>query len=107
MDLAKAVVKAAEKKANFDFLYPLDLPIKKKIEIISTEVYGADGVDYSPEADAKIKEYNRLGFYKLPICMAKTHLSLSHDSSLKGVPKGYRIPVSDIRASVGAGFIYP
>jgi len=107
VDLAKAVVKATEKKANFDFLYPLDWSIKKKIETIATEVYGADGVDYSPEAEARINEYNRLGFDKLPICMAKTHLSLSHDASLKGVPKGYRIPVSDIRASVGAGFIYP
>lgn len=107
IDLAKAVVKATEKPSNFQFLYPLDWPIKKKIETIAREIYGADGVDYTPEAEAKIEEYTRLGFDKLPICMAKTHLSLSHDATLKGVPRGYRIPIRDVRASVGAGFIYP
>ncbi len=107
VDLAKAVVKAAEKPSQFKFLYDLDLPIKDKIEIIAREVYGADGVDYLPEADERIADYTRLGFDKLPICMAKTHLSLSHEVSWKGVPKGYRIPVRDIRASVGAGFLYP
>jgi len=107
IDLAKAVVKAAEQTCKFDFLYPLDWPIKKKIETIACEVYGADGVDYSPEAEARIEEYNKLGFAHLPICMAKTHLSLSHDANLKGVPKGFRVPVRDVRASVGAGFIYP
>jgi len=106
-ELAEEVVKAAEKPSDFKFLYPLDWTIKKKIETIATEVYGADGVDYSPEADERISEYTRLGFDKLPICMAKTHLSLSADPVLKGVPKGFRIPVRDIRASVGAGFIYP
>lgn len=107
LELADAVVKAAEKPSKFDFLYPLDWPIKKKIETIALEVYGADGVDYLPEAEARIEEYTRLGFDKLPICMAKTHLSLSHDAALKGVPKGFRIPVRDVRASVGAGFLYP
>ncbi len=105
--LAEAVVKAAEQPSNFKFLYPLDIPIKQKIETICKEIYGADGVDYSPEAEAKVELYTRLGFDKLPMCMAKTHLSLSHDPSLKGVPKGYRIPIRDIRASVGAGFLYP
>ncbi len=107
LDLAKAVVKACEMPSKFEFLYPVDWPIKKKIETIVTEVYGADGVDYSPEAEERIAEYTRLGFDKIPICMAKTHLSLSHDSTLKGVPKGYRIPIRDVRASVGAGFLYP
>ncbi len=107
LDLARAVVAAAEKPAKFNFLYPLDRTIKEKIETIAREVYGADGVDYSPEAEAQIAEYTRLGFDKLPICMAKTHLSLSHDANLKGVPKGFRIPVRDVRASVGAGFLYP
>jgi methylenetetrahydrofolate dehydrogenase (NADP+) / methenyltetrahydrofolate cyclohydrolase / formyltetrahydrofolate synthetase len=107
VDLAKAVVAASEKPSNFEFLYPLEMPIKGKIETIAQEIYGADGVDYSPEAEARIREYTRLGFDKLPICMAKTHLSLSHDPELKGVPTGFRIPVQDIRASVGAGFIYP
>lgn len=105
--LAEAVVKACEKANHFAFLYPLEFSIKQKIEIISKEIYGADGVDYAPEAEAKIDLYTRLGFDKLPINMAKTHLSLSHDPNLKGVPKGYRIPIRDIRASVGAGFLYP
>jgi formyltetrahydrofolate synthetase len=107
VDLAKAVVAAAEKPQDFHFLYPLDQSIKEKIETIAREVYGADGVDYSPEAEERIAEYTRLGFDRLPICMAKTHLSLSADPNLKGVPKGFRIPVRDIRASVGAGFLYP
>ena len=105
--LAEAVVKAAEKPNNFKFLYPLEWTIKQKIEIICKEIYGADGVDYLPEAEAKIELYTKLGFDKLPMNMAKTHLSLSHDPALKGVPKGFRVPIRDIRASVGAGFLYP
>ena len=105
--LAEAVVKAAEKPSHFQFLYPLELSIKEKIEIICKEIYGADGVDFLPEAEAKVELYTRLGFDKLPLCMAKTHLSLSHDPALKGVPKGFRVPIRDIRASVGAGFLYP
>ena len=105
--LAEAVVAACEKPTDFRFLYPLDLSIKEKIEIICKEIYGADGVDYLPEAEAKIELYTKLGFDKLPMNMAKTHLSLSHDPSLKGVPQGYRIPIRDVRASVGAGFLYP
>jgi methylenetetrahydrofolate dehydrogenase (NADP+)/methenyltetrahydrofolate cyclohydrolase/formyltetrahydrofolate synthetase len=105
--LAKAVMAACEKPSKFRFLYPLEWDIKKKIETIATEIYGADGVEYTPEAEAKVELYTRLGFDKLPICMAKTHLSLSHDPALKGVPKGFKIPVRDIRASVGAGFLYP
>jgi formyltetrahydrofolate synthetase len=105
--LAQAVIKAAEKPTNFDFLYPLEMSIKQKIETVCTKIYGADGVDYLPEAEAKIQLFTKLGFDKLPLCMAKTHLSLSHDPAQKGVPKGYRIPIRDIRASVGAGFLYP
>ena len=107
VDLAHAVVAAAEKPRDFRFLYPLEASIKEKIETIAREVYGADGVDYSPEAEERIAEYTRLGFDNLPICMAKTHLSLSADPNAKGVPTGFRIPVRDIRASVGAGFLYP
>ena len=107
IDLAKAIIQAAEQPSDFKFLYPLEKSIKEKIEIIAREVYGADGVDYLPEAEERIADYTRLGFDKLPICMAKTHLSLSHDATLKGVPKGFRIPIRDIRASVGAGFLYP
>lgn len=107
LDLAQAVIKAADKPSSFKFLYPLEWSIKQKIETIAREVYGADGVDYLPEAEERIENYTRLGFDKLPICMAKTHLSLSHDAALKGVPKGFRIPIRDVRASVGAGFLYP
>ena len=107
VDLAEAVVKAAEKPTNFRFLYPLDISIKEKIETICKQIYGADGVEYTPEAEAKIALYTRLGFDNLPLCMAKTHLSLSHDPNLKGVPKGFIVPIRDIRASVGAGFLYP
>lgn len=107
VDLAGAVVKAAEQPSDFKFLYSLDSPIKQKIETIAKEIYGADGVEYSDEAEIRIAEYTRLGFDKLPICMAKTHLSLSHDPDLKGVPKGFTIPITDVRASVGAGFLYP
>ena len=105
--LAEAVLKACEKSAEFQFLYPLDWTIKQKIEKIAKDIYGADGVDYSPEAEKKIELYTRLGFDKLPMNMAKTHLSLSHDPALKGVPRGFKVPIRDIRASVGAGFLYP
>ena len=105
--LAEAVAKACEKPSKFQFLYPLDIPIKDKIEAIATKVYGADGVDYSAEAESKIRLYAKLGYDKLPLNMAKTHLSLSHDPAWKGVPKNYNVPIRDIRASVGAGFLYP
>ena len=105
--LAEAVAAAAEKPSHFQFLYPLEMSIKEKIETICKEIYGADGVDYLPEAEKKIELYTRLGFDRLPLCMAKTHLSLSHDPSLKGVPSGFRVPIRDISASVGAGFLYP
>ncbi len=105
--LAELVVKTVEKPTNFKFLYPLEWSIKQKIEKICKDIYGADGVEYTPEAERKIELYTRLGFDKLPMNMAKTHLSLSHDPALKGVPKGYKIPIRDIRASVGAGFLYP
>ncbi len=107
IELGKAVMEATKQGSNFDFLYPLEASIKEKIETIATQIYGADGVEYSEEAERKIERYNRLGFAGLPICMAKTHLSLSHDPTLKGVPTGYILPIRDIRASVGAGFLYP
>jgi formyltetrahydrofolate synthetase len=106
--LAEAVVAACEKPSNFSFLYDLETTtIKEKIEIICKEVYGADGVTYEPEAEKKVELYTRLGFDKIPMCMAKTHLSLSHDPTLKGRPTGFTVPIADIRASVGAGFLYP
>ncbi len=106
-DLAKAVVEACEKPSDFKFLYPLDIPIKKKIEKIAIEIYGAAKVEYAPLAQKKINMYTKMGFDKLPLCMAKTHLSLSHDPKLKGRPTGFTLPVRDVRASVGAGFLYP
>ncbi len=105
--LAEAVVKATEEPSDFHFLYESEQPIKEKIETLAREVYNADGVDYSSEAEQKIKLYTDLGYDKMPICMAKTHLSLSHEPGWKGVPSGYTFPITDIRASVGAGFIYP
>jgi formyltetrahydrofolate synthetase len=107
VDLGKAVIAACEKPSDFHFLYPLDLSIKDKIEKIVREMYGGGGVEYLPEAEKKVALYTRQGFDKLPICMAKTHLSLSHDPNLKGAPAGFIVPVRDIRASVGAGFLYP
>ena len=105
--LAEAVVKACEKPSNFQFLYPLNIPIKEKIETIAREIYRADGVDYTPEAEAKIEQFTKLGFADLPLCMAKTHLSFSDKGDVKGAPRGFRVTISDIRASVGAGFLYP
>ncbi|MEK7814017.1 MAG: formate--tetrahydrofolate ligase [Candidatus Desantisbacteria bacterium] len=107
IDLAKAVVAATEKPNNFKFLYPLDISIKEKIERIACEIYGAANVTYTPLAEQKIKMFTEQGYDKLPICMAKTHLSLSHDQNLKGRPMGFTLPIRDIRASVGAGFLYP
>lgn len=105
--LAEAVADVARRPASFRFLYPLDQPIKAKIHTIVTEMYGADGVEYSAVAERQIADYENAGFGSLPICMAKTHLSMSHDPALKGAPKGFTVPVREVRASVGAGFIYP
>jgi formate--tetrahydrofolate ligase len=104
---ARAVKKAADKGGDFKFLYPLDASIKEKIETIATKIYGADGVDYMPAAEEKIKLFTEQGLDKLPLCMAKTHLSLSHDPNLKGCPKGFRVPIRDIRPATGAGYLYP
>ena len=100
-------MEATKKPNHFHYLYPLDLSIKEKIETIATKIYGAEGVDYDSLAEKKIKLFTEVGFDKLPMCMAKTHLSLSHDPSVKGRPRNFRIPVRDVRASVGAGFLYP
>ena len=105
--LAEAVIKAANQSSDFKFLYSLESPIKEKIEKIAKEIYRADGVDYTPEAEEQITRYTKLGFDKLPICMAKTHLSFSTDANQKGAPTGFRVTVREIRASVGAGFLYP
>lgn len=105
--LAGAVVDACEATSDFRLLYPLDLPLEKKIETIATQIYGADGIALSPKAQSQLKRYEALGYGGLPICMAKTPLSLSHDPKWKGVPSGYELPIREVRASIGAGFIYP
>jgi formate--tetrahydrofolate ligase len=106
-ELAEAVVEAADEPSDFRFLYSLDAPLRDKIEAIATLVYGADGVDYTVAASSQLDSYERNGFGNLPLCIAKTQLSLSHDAALKAAPTGWRLPVREVRASVGAGFIYP
>lgn len=106
-ELAQAVAEAAEEGADFRFLYPDHASLREKIEIIARRIYGADGVDYSPVAARDLDTYEASGWGHLPVCMAKTHLSLSSDPSLRGAPRGWRLPVREVRASVGAGFIYP
>lgn len=107
VELAEAVVRTAESGASFRFLYELDAPIKEKIATIATKIYGASGVAFEPTAERAIRDFTRLGFDKLPICMAKTHLSLSDNPALHGRPSGFTVTIRDVRASVGAGFLYP
>ncbi len=107
VEMAEAVVRAADKGADFRFLYDAAAPIKEKIATIATRIYGADGVEYLPAAEAAIRSFTRLGFDTLPICMAKTHLSLSDNPALRGRPTGFTVTIRDVRASVGAGFLYP
>lgn len=107
MDIGRAVIEACEKPSDFKLLYPDDMPIRQKIETIAKEIYGADGVEFSEVAEKKIQMFEELGYGNLPMCMAKTHLSLSHDPHLKGAPTGYMLPIRDIRPSIGAGFLYP
>jgi formate--tetrahydrofolate ligase len=105
IDLANAVVEACERPNSFDFLTPDDAPIKAQIEAIATRVYGADDVDYLPQAEKDIARMDELGFGRLPVCMAKTHLSLSHDPLLLNRPRGFRLPVRAVVPSAGAGFV--
>ncbi|XP_025238255.1 monofunctional C1-tetrahydrofolate synthase, mitochondrial isoform X2 [Theropithecus gelada] len=107
VDLARAVREAASKRSRFQFLYDVQLPVVDKIRTIAQAVYGAKDIELSPEAQTKIDRYTKQGFGNLPICMAKTHLSLSHEPDKKGVPRDFILPISDVRASIGAGFIYP
>ncbi|KAE8586928.1 hypothetical protein XENTR_v10021805 [Xenopus tropicalis] len=105
--LAQAVQRASEAPSDFKFLYDVELPVADKIRIIAQKIYGADNIELLPEAQKKAELYTKQGFGNLPVCMAKTHLSLSHNPELKGVPTGFVLPIRDIRASVGAGFLYP
>jgi formate--tetrahydrofolate ligase len=107
-EIAEAVAEVASSgKSSFAFLYPAEASLKEKIEAVATKVYGAGGVDYTPLADKQLAGYERNGFGSLPVCIAKTQYSLSHDATLKGAPAGFRLPVREVRASVGAGFVYP
>jgi formate--tetrahydrofolate ligase len=105
--LAEAVAEAAAEPTSFHFLYPDQASLTEKIETVATKVYGADGVDYLAQALRQLETYERAGFGHLPVCIAKTHLSISSDPKLKGAPTGWRLPVREVRASVGAGFVYP
>ncbi len=107
LELAELVVQACEQPNAFRFLYALEQPIKDKISVIAREIYGADGVSYEPLAERQLRDYEQSGYGNLPICVAKTHLSFSHDPNLKGAPSGFTLPIREVRASVGAGFIYP
>jgi formate--tetrahydrofolate ligase len=106
-ELAEAVAEAASEPSQFRFLYSDDATLRSKIETVATTIYGADGVSYSPLATKQLDTYEQAGFGRLPVCIAKTHLSISSDPALKGAPTGWTLPVREVRASVGAGFVYP
>ena len=106
-ELAEAVAEATEEKTNFSVLYPDEMSIKEKIQTVATKVYGAENVEFSAAATKQIDSYTGNGFGDLPVCIAKTHLSVSSDASLKGAPTGWTLPVREVRASIGAGFVYP
>ena len=106
-ELAEAVAEAAAEPSEFRVLYPDDATLKEKIHTVATRVYGADGVEYTALADKQLTTYEEAGFGHLPVCIAKTHLSISSDPKLKGAPTGWTLPVREVRASVGAGFVYP
>jgi formyltetrahydrofolate synthetase len=105
--LAAAVWDACEEESDFKLLYPDELSLPEKIETIAVKAYGADGVDFAPAATKALAEYDRLGYSELPVCMAKTHLSISHDPNLLGRPTGFRVPIREVKLAAGAGFIYP
>ncbi|MGY8798912.1 MAG: formate--tetrahydrofolate ligase [Longimicrobiales bacterium] len=106
-DLAHALVAACEEESNFELLYPDDMSLKEKIHELATKIYGADGVEYEDEAEQLLAQFEKDGFGHLPICMAKTQYSFSHDAALKGRPTGYTFVVRSARVAVGAGFVYP
>jgi formate--tetrahydrofolate ligase len=106
-ELAEAVAEAANEPSSFHFLYSSEASLREKIETVATRVYGAESVEYYPPAAEQLDSYERNGFGRLSVCIAKTHLSISSDPKLKGAPKGWKLPVREVRASVGAGFVYP
>ena len=106
VELAEAVVEAADEPGEFRMLYDDGATLRAKVEAIATEVYGAEGVDYLPAAASQLDTYERAGFGRLPVCIAKTHLSISSDPKLLGAPRGWRLTVREARANIGAGFVY-
>jgi formate--tetrahydrofolate ligase len=106
VELAETVAETCAQPTNFSPLYPFEALLPEKIETIARRVYGADGVDYTPAAAAELERYERLGWGHLPVCIAKTHLSISSDAHLRGAPRGWRLPVREVRAAVGAGYVY-
>ena len=106
VDLARAVVTACDQKTAFRYTYDLEDSLVEKLTKIATKVYGADGIDIAPAAAKELAHFEDLGYGTFPVVIAKTHLSLSHDPSLKGAPTGWRLPVREVRAAVGAGYIY-
>jgi formate--tetrahydrofolate ligase len=107
IELAEAVAEAAAEPSDFRFLYRDEASLREKIETVATRIYGAADVSYSAQAAKQLDTYERAGFGRLPVCIAKTHLSISSDPALKGAPAGWTLPVREVRASVGAGFVYP
>jgi formate--tetrahydrofolate ligase len=108
IELAEAVVAACEEENHFDYLYELNLPLKERVSRIASELYGAAGVDWSPEAEKKITQFQAdPEAAGMGTCMVKTHLSLSHDPDFKGAPKGWRLPIRDVLIYKGAGFVVP
>jgi len=106
-ELAEAIREASAEESKFELLYPAEASLKDKIHTVATKVYGADGVSYTAAANKQLATYTKAGFDNLPVCIAKTHLSISSDPKLKGAPTGWTLPVREVRASVGAGFVYP
>jgi formyltetrahydrofolate synthetase len=107
LDLARAVERAAASPGSFRLLYPDESPLAEKIELIAREIYGADGVDYADGVRNQLDSLEDQGYGRLPVCMAKTQYSLSHDPRLKGAPRGWRLPIRELRLAAGAGFVYP
>jgi formate--tetrahydrofolate ligase len=106
LELAALVVEAAKEPTSFRYLYDLDLPLVDKIEKVAKEIYGADGIDLAPSVAKQLKRFEVLGYGAFPVVIAKTHLSISSDPTLRGAPTGWRMPVREVRAAVGAGYVY-
>jgi formate--tetrahydrofolate ligase len=106
LELAALVVEAAEEPTSFRYLYEFDAPLVEKIDVVAREIYGADGVDLAPSVAQQLRQFEILGYGGFPVVIAKTHLSLSSDPTLLGAPTGWRMPVREVRAAAGAGYVY-